>query len=130
MATKSWEHICWVPPTVSKSLLLCIPLFFIYFVVACLLIFLSCLELFFSGCDVKCPSPIELLLFSMLNRYLWYFAQYAAKLGWLVPYTSNQFATYCYHCCGGVVVVVCIYIYLLPCSWLQNNLFCSHFELR
>jgi hypothetical protein len=55
------------------------------------------------------PSPIELLLFSMLNCYLWYFAQYVAKLGWLVPYTSNQFATYCCHCCCGGVVLVVVY---------------------
>ena len=26
-------------------------------------------------------------------------------------------------------VCVCIYIELLFCSWLQNNLFCSNFEL-
>jgi hypothetical protein len=38
--------------------------------------------------------------------------------------------------CGDIYIHTHIYIYtyiyieLLPYSWLQNNLFCSHFELR
>lgn len=55
---------------------------------------------------IKCPSSIKLLRFSILDSYLWYFAQYAAKLGWLVPCTSNRFATSCCHCYGGGVVYI------------------------